>query len=169
MPSSIKSRLGFSLVLLLALLSSACGFRLSGFIELPQDLQPLYINSEASASNLADTLARQLQQSGVMLSPIISTSRLRLELKEFKSGQRQVVFGSTEEFELSLQITASASDSEGEALFANQVFQTYRHYSYKRDSSLLARDSLHSELLRSMENDLIRQLTLRMQTLQPWK
>ena len=149
------------------LLNSACGFRLSGFIELPQDLQPLYINSEASASNLANTLARQLQQSGITLSNTLSPSRLRLELKEFKSGQRQVVFGSTEEFELSLQITASASNSQGEVLFSNQTFQAYRHYSYQRDSSLLARDNLRSELLRSMENDLIRQLTLRMQTL--WK
>ncbi|NLW05206.1 MAG: hypothetical protein GX029_08300 [Pseudomonadaceae bacterium] len=167
MLSSIKSRFSFSLVLLLLLLTSACGYRLSGFIELPPSLQPLHIESQSSAANLAATLARQLEQSGITLSPELSTSRLRLELKDFSSSQRQVVFGQREEFELSLQITASAKDSEGEALFTNQVFQAYRQYAYKRTESLLARDSLRSELLRNMENDLIRQLTLRIQALQP--
>ncbi|HKM15274.1 MAG TPA: hypothetical protein VJY63_05045 [Marinospirillum sp.] len=161
-----KFRLGFSLVLLLALLSSACGFRLSGFIELPQHLQPLHISSDNNAKNLADTLARQLQQSGIAISKEINASRLRLALSTFESNQRQVVFGSTETFELSLKIIASASNSEGEPLFTNQPFQAYRQYSYQRDSSLLARDSLRRELLRSMENDLIRQLTLRIQALQ---
>lgn len=166
MPSSIKSRFSFSLVLLLTLLISACGYRLSGFIELPQHLQPLHISSENNAQNLADTLARQLQQSGITISKEISASRLRLALNTFESNQRQVVFGSTETFELSLKITASANNSEGEALFTNQIFQAYRQFTYQRNSSLLARDSLRNELLRSMENDLIRQLTLRIQALQ---
>lgn len=167
MLSSIKPRFGFTLLLLLVLLTSACGFRLRGFIELPPNLQPLYISSQGSATNLAATLARQLEQSGVTLSKEITPSRLRLELKDFKSSQRQLVFGKREEFELSLQITATARDSEGEDLFADELLQAYRQYSYDRDNdSLLARDSLRSELLRSMEDDLIRQITLRIQALQ---
>lgn len=167
MPSSIKSRLSVSLLLMLVLLSSACGFRLSGFIELPENLQPLYISSQGGASNLAVTLARQLEQSGVAISKELSPSRLRLELKDFNSSQRQVVFGAREEFELTLQITASARDSESEALFTDEVLQASRQYSYdSKNDSLLARDSLRSELLRSMENDLIRQITLRIQALQ---
>ncbi len=164
---SIKPRLKLTLVLLMVLIISACGFRLRGFIELPQNLQPLYISSQGSANNLATTLARQLKQSGVAISQELNPSRLRLELKDFKSSQRQVVFGQREEFELSLQITASARDSQGETLFTDEVLQAYRQYSYNRDSdSLLARDSLRQELLRSMEDDLIRQITLRVQALQ---
>jgi len=171
MPSSIKllfkPRFGIVLLLMLVLLSSACGFRLRGFIELPQNLQPLYISSQSSANNLAATLARQLEQSGVTLSKEIAPSRLRLELKDFKSSQRQVVFGQREEFELSLQITASARDSESEPLFSDEVLQAYRQYSYNSSTdSLLTRDSLRKELLRSMEDDLIRQLTLRIRALQ---
>lgn len=164
---SIKPRLKLTLVLLMVLIISACGFRLRGFIELPQNLQPLYISSQGGANNLAATLARQLKQSGVAISQELNPSRLRLELKDFKSSQRQVVFGQREEFELSLQITASARDSQGETLFTDEVLQAYRQYSYNRDSdSLLARDSLRQELLRSMEDDLIRQITLRVQALQ---
>lgn len=169
MPSSIKQHLGFSLILVFALFTSACGFRLGGFIELPDKLQPLHIQSQDGATHFAATLARQLEQSGITLSPELTPSRLRLELKNFSSSQRQVVFGSTEAFELSLHITASAKDSEGEALFTNQVFQAYRQYAYKRTESLFARDNLRNKLLRSMEDDLIRQLTLRIQVLQPWK
>lgn len=164
---SIKPHFKLSLVLLVVLIISACGFRLRGFIELPQNLQPLYISSQGGANNLAATLARQLKQSGITISQELNPSRLRLELKDFKSSQRQVVFGQREEFELSLQITASARDNQGEALFTDKVLQAYRQYSYNRDSdSLLARDSLRQELLRSMENDLIRQITLRIQALQ---
>lgn len=167
MLTSIKPRLKLSLVLLLVLIISACGFRLRGFIELPDNLQPLYIGSQGGASNLAATLARQLEQSGVAISKELSPSRLRLELKDFKSSQRQVVFGQREEFELSLQISASARDGEGEPLFTDEVLQAYRQYAYDSDKdSLLARDSLRKELLRSMEDDLIRQLTLRIQALQ---
>lgn len=176
MPSSIKStaikslikpHLGVIFLLLVLLLSSACGFRLRGFIELPQDLQPLYISSQGDASNLAATLARQLEQSGVSISKALAPSRLRLDLQDLSSSQRQLVFGQREEFELTLQITASARDSNGEDLFTHQVFKTFRHYSYNRNNdSLLTRDSLHKELLRSMEDDLIRQLTLRIQALQ---
>lgn len=171
MPSLIKSpnkpHLCLLALVLVVLVLSACGFRLRGFIELPQNLQPLYISSQSSANNLAATLARQLEQSGVTLSKEIAPSRLRLELKDFKSSQRQVVFGQREEFELSLQITASARDSESEPLFSDEVLQAYRQYSYNSGTdSLLTRDSLRKELLRSMEDDLIRQLTLRIRALQ---
>jgi len=165
--SPVKPRLGLIFLVLVLLFTSACGFRLRGFIELPQNLQPLYISSQEGASNLATTLARQLEQSGVAISQELTPSRLRLELKDFKSSQRQVVFGQKEEFELSLQITASARDNEGEHFFRDEVLQAYRQYAYdKENDSLLYRDNLRSELLRSMEDDLIRQLTLRIQALQ---
>lgn len=163
----VTPRLGVILLLLVVLLMSACGFRLSGFIELPENLQPLYISSQGGANNLAATLARQLEQSGVAISQELAPSKLRLELKDFKSSQRQVVFGQREEFELSLAITATARNNEGETLFSEEVLQAYRQYSYNRDTdSLLTRDSLRSDLLRNMEGDLIRQLTLRIQALQ---
>lgn len=164
---SIKPHFKLSLVLLLVLLISACGFRLRGFIELPQDLQPLYISSQESANTLANTLARQLEQSGVAISQELSPSQLRLELEDFNSSQRQVMFGQREAFELSLQITISARNSQGEDLLTKQVLKAYRQYAYHRnDDSLLARDSLRQELLHAMEDDLIRLITLRIQALE---
>lgn len=163
MTNWLKPQIRISLVLLLVVLISACGFRLRGFIELPAELQPLYISSQGGATNLAATLSRQLQQSGVEVTEQSSTSRLRLELRDFGSSERQVVFGAVEEFELTLQVTADARDQQGESLFSDEVFVTQRQYT--RDDNLLARDNLRNELLRSMENDLIRQLTLKVQAL----
>lgn len=156
---------GLGLVVML-LLSSACGFRLRGFIELPANFQPVYISGETGAANLAKTLAWQLQQSGVLLSPTIGASNLQLVLSDLSSSQRQLVFGTVEEYELQLQVSATALDAQGDAIFSDELFQSQRTYSYNRDvDSSLTRDSNRVELLRSMEDDLIRQLSLRIQAL----
>lgn len=155
-------RFGLTLVLLLtSLLLSACGFRLRGYIELPADLQPLYISSESGANSLSRTLSRQLQQSGVEVAEQRSDARLHLHLSNFGSSERQVVFGAVEEHEITLKVNARAETATGETLFSNDTFETRRQYT--RDSNLLARDNLRRDLLNSMESDLIRQLTLRIQ------
>lgn len=162
-----KYRLPWLLGLLaLLLLTSACGFRLRGFIDLPANLQPLYISSQAGAHNFAANLHRQLEQSGIQLSPSLAGSRLHLSLQNFNSGQRQLIFGVREEYELELQIQASATDAQGEPVFDPQVFSARRLYAYDRATdTTLARDALRQELLRSMEDDLLRQITLRIQAL----
>lgn len=149
------------MLLLTCLMLSACGFRLRGFIELPAELQPLSISSESGAASLSRTLSRQLQQSGVTVSNQRSEANLYLYLSDFGSSERQVMFGAVEEHEITLKIRARAETAGGETLFSNETFETRRQYT--RDSNLLARDNLRRDLLNSMENDLIRQLTLRIQ------
>lgn len=185
-----QTRPAFILLICLVLATaSACGFRLRGFIQLPASVQPLYISSQGGAVGLAKRLARQLEQSGVEITTSSEASRLRLEVFDLASSQRQLAFGATEEYELSLQITASAyktalataasseqeldekvsnntNNNESDALFLNQTFTSSRFYSYNKNTdSLLARDTLKKELLESMEADLLSQLTLRIQTL----
>lgn len=148
------------------LLASACGFRLRGFIQLPANVQPLYITSQGGAASLANRLAKQLEQSGVEITTSSEASRLRLEIFDLASSQRQLAFGATEEYELSLQIAASAYKANGDQVFLDQTFASSRFYSYnKNNDSLLARDNLKQELLESMEADLLNQLSLRIQTL----
>lgn len=155
------------ILLSLALLTaSACGFRLRGFIQLPASVQPLYITSQGGAAGLANRLAKQLEQSGVELTTSSEASRLRLELFDLASSQRQLAFGATEEYELSLQVMASAYKANGDEVFLDQTFASSRFYSYNKNTdSLLARDTLKKELLESMEADLLSQLSLRIQTL----
>ena len=160
---------GFRVTLLLALVVfiSACGFRLRGFIQLPEELQPLQVQAASSARNLGQTLTRQLQQSGIQVTNSAIEARLRLELSDLESVERQVIFGIVEEYEMELSVTASARDAEGETLFSEEEFRTQRQYSYDSENdTLLARDSLRAELRSAMEGDLIRQLTLRIQALE---
>lgn len=162
-----KTRPAFILLICLVLATaSACGFRLRGFIQLPASVQPLYISSQGGAASLASRLAKQLEQSGVEVTKSSEESRLRLELFDLVSSQRQLAFGATEEYELSLQVTASAYKANGDEVFLDQTFASSRFYSYnKNNDSLLARDTLKKELLESMEADLLNQLSLRIQTL----
>ena len=158
-------RLG--LVLALVVLTSACGFRLRGFIQLPAELQPLHVQAEGSARNLGQTLNRQLQQSGIEVVDSACQARLKLELNNLQSSERQVIFGMVEEYEIELSVNATARDAEGETLFSDEEFRTQRQYSYDSENdTLLARDSLRSELRSTMEGSLIRQLTLRIQSLE---
>ena len=159
--------LRLSLVLALVVFISACGFRLRGFIQLPEELQPLQVQAASSARNLGQTLTRQLQQSGIQVTNSASEARLRLELSDLESVERQVIFGIVEEYEIELSVRATARDADGETLFSDEDFRAQRQYSYdSTNDTLLARDSLRRELRSAMENDLIRQLTLRIQALE---
>lgn len=159
--------LKLALVLALVVFISACGFRLRGFIQLPAELQPLQVQATGSARNLGQTLTRQLEQSGITVTDSASQARLRLELTELEANEHQVIFGIVEEYEIELSVKATARDAEGETLFSDEEFRAQRQYSYDSDNdTLLARDSLRRELRSTMEGDLIRQLTLRIQALE---
>lgn len=154
-----------ALLLTLALLVAGCGFRLQGYIQLPAGLQPLHIVASGNTASFGQTLQRQLQQSGITLASGAAESRLQLLLENLVSSEQQLVYGQIETYELTLSITADAI-SRGNPLFEHETFQAHRQYSYNRNSdSLLSRDQLRRELQESMENDLIRQLTLRIQAL----
>ncbi|SFB78062.1 Lipopolysaccharide-assembly [Marinospirillum celere] len=159
--------LRLALVLALVVFISACGFRLRGYIQLPAEFQPLHIQASGPARNLSQTLTRQLEQSGIELTSSTAQARLRLELSNLESSERQVIFGVVEEYEMELSVKATARDAEGEPLFTDEEFRAQRQYSYDSDNdTLLARDSLRRELREAMESDLIRQLTLRIQALE---
>lgn len=155
------------LVLVLAAFITACGFQLRGFIQLPAELQPLQVEATGSARGLGQTLTRQLEQSGIAVTSSASEAQLRLVLTELQSEERQVVFGIVEEYEIQLSLQATARDTQGETLFSDEAFQAQRQYRYNsEEDSLLARDSLRAELKTAMQDDLIRQLTLRIQALE---
>lgn len=166
----MHQKIKFAFIFLLTfslLLASACGFRLRGVIQLPAQYQPLYItNQDEQSAALTHRLNRQMQQLGIELTQQHNDSKLRLEIFNLASNQRQLAYGATEEYELSLKVKASAYTQQGEPLFIGQEFISSRFYSYNKNSdSLLARDTLKQELLESMETDLLNQLSLRLQAL----
>lgn len=149
------------------LVISACGFQLRGYIQLPDELQPLQVQAQSSAQSLGERLNRQLQQSGVATTSSSSEARLQLKLTDLQSSERQVIFGVVEEYELELSLQATAKDREGNLLLSDETFTTQRQYRYNsEEDTLLARDSLRADLRRDMQDDLIRQLTLRIQALE---
>ncbi|WP_114416173.1 LPS assembly lipoprotein LptE [Marinospirillum perlucidum] len=164
-----QKQAGFGPLLLLLVLGllAGCGFQLRGYLTLPDHLQPLKVEADSSAGSLATALERQLNQSGVATTDSSQAAAVTIRLKDLRSGERQLVFGQVEEHELELLVTASARDRDGESLFSNEDFSTRSQYTYDSENdSLLARDRLRDDLKQRMQSNLLRQLTLRIKSLE---
>lgn len=156
-----------SLVLGICLLLTGCGFQLRGYIQLPAHLQPIQVQAQGSSQSLAQPLRQRLSASGISLAEGDQPARLRLELEALEQRETQLIFGQDEEYALELTLVASAFDADLEPLFRAERWSAERQYRYNatRDS-VLARQSLKAELLRSMEDDLIDLLMMRLRSLE---
>lgn len=153
------------LTLLLSPLLSSCGFRLRGFIQLDEQLQPLRLQTDASARPLTAELSRQLSLSGVEVTDQPAEARVTLHLQNLQRDEVQVVFGASEEYAITLRVQASVEDAQGQWLLMDEDFAATRQY-VDEDSSLV-RNQIRAELEQQLRQDLIRQLILRIQTLSP--
>ncbi|WP_416885200.1 hypothetical protein [Marinospirillum sp.] len=163
----MRSRTLLPSLMLGMLLLSACGFQLRGYIQLPAQLQPIRVEAQAGSERLAQPLRQRLLASGIRLAESDATARLLLRLEALEQRETQLIFGQDEEFALELTLVASAFDAEGEPLFTAERWSAERQYRYNatRDS-VLARQSLKAELIRSMEDDLIDLLMMRVRSLE---
>lgn len=147
--SLIRPWLAISLLLLLM---SGCGFQLRGQAELPEDLERVYVQSDASIV-LTRHLRRALMSSGAQLVSDINKATAVL-IVENEDQQRSVLSVSetarVREYESFYAVTFSVAKIDGAILLPKQIIELRRDYSFS-ENVVLAKEREQASLVRDMQ------------------
>jgi LPS-assembly lipoprotein len=151
------------IVVSLAVLLSACGFRLRGPVELPDALQDTYIESQNPYTGMARALRTQIERAGARVvedkrqaSAVLTVVRERTENRVLSVGSS----GKATEYELFDEVVFSLSDSKGQRLVKPQTLRTTRDLVFDQNE-LLGKLSEAESIHRQMRDSLARQVLMR--------
>ncbi|MCP4768443.1 MAG: hypothetical protein GY875_19525 [Gammaproteobacteria bacterium] len=162
--SASSSLLIFMLSLTLSL--SACGFRLAGTADLPEQLSSIYLVTSDFNDSQRKTLQRSLAHAGATLVEQADGSAVKLsvKLKVFPDRQMATGAGSGANVKrITRQLDFSVKSAEGKTIVANTTLSQQKDVSLD-DDNLLSSDREKEAVTRDLEKtlfeQLIRQLTL---------
>jgi LPS-assembly lipoprotein len=149
-----------SVILIMALISSACGYHLRGALELPQGMQNVYL--EGGSAQLREQFKRAMEISSVKLSN--SPENAGIIVKIFDEDNRRRVLslssgGIANDFELSYRFEYELVDSKNKVLMPRQPIEIKREY-YNDQLAIIAkgneeaviRDEMYQQAVRSIVN-----------------
>jgi len=156
----------FVLLLSFTLSLSACGFRLAGTADLPQQLSSIYLSDNGFNNSQRKTLQRRLTQAGATLAEQAGTGAVKLSvnLKQLPTRQMATAAGTGANVKrLTRQLDYSVKSADGQTIVPNTTLTQQRDASLN-DDILLSSDREEEAVARELENALfdqmIRQLTL---------
>jgi LPS-assembly lipoprotein len=156
----------FSIVGLLLLALSACGWHLQGTTRLPASVGVTYIDTQDEYSDFNRALRDGLTAAGVRLAPDAHTATAIVKVIKEATGQRVLSVSARntpEEYEVFYQVEYSVSNSTSE-LITPQKIELTRDYSFD-ESAVLAKQREQSVLREALARDLAAQVVRRMATL----
>jgi LPS-assembly lipoprotein len=153
------------MTLLLSLtLLTACGWQLRGSLNLPSDLQSLYIDNQSQGNVTATELGRLLKANNVALAESSENAQYTIRLTNEREQRRTVSVtsgGESSEYELTYEVDYSIANSEGILVVPGATAQVIRSYSYDRDNVIakgqeeqLIRDEMRPQLASQILNRL---------------
>jgi len=152
-----------AIVVSLAVVLSACGFRLRGPVELPDALQDTYIQSQNPFTGMARALRTQIERAGAHVvedksqaSAVLTVMRERSENRVLSVGTS----GKATEYELFDEVVFSLSDVKGKSLVRPQTLRTTRDLVFD-ENELLGKLSEADSIHRQMRENLARQVLMR--------
>jgi LPS-assembly lipoprotein len=156
------------LILTLSLLPglSACGFRLAGTVDLPDQLSSIYLTDEGFDESQRQTLRRSLVQAGASLlaQPDAEAANLSVNLKRLPD--RQMATGAdtgANVKRITRQLDYSVKSAAGEIIVPMRTLTQQRDVSLDDDNLLSSdreKDAVARDLEKALFDQLIRQLTL---------
>lgn len=160
-------RLGLILLLLsLGLGSSACGFRLAGTADLPQQLTSIYLSDSGFDESQRRSLRRRLEQAGASLVEAADADAARLSVSLKQLPDRQMATGASSGAKVqrvTRELDYSVRSAEGKIIVPMRTLAQQRDVSLD-DDNLLSSDREKEAVTRDLEDalfdQLIRQLTL---------
>lgn len=151
-----------SFALLLALVTSGCGFHLRGSIDVPPALSPVYIQSGGLVGN---AVAARLQGTEVQVTDRPETARLLIRILAEQRSSRVIAVdrqGRSLAFLLSYQVSFDAIDGDGEPVLEQQTISLDRTFDDNPDVSTLGKQ-LESDIIeQQMADDAADQVFLRL-------
>lgn len=156
-----------SLLLVLVVQLSACGFRLRGAITLPESLSSVAIEGTSEHTDLGRVLYRSLKRGGVIITSA-DEAGLRIQILRDEVLRRVLsvdAAGKANEYELKHLLRYTAIDKEGHEIVRAQDISTVRAYKFDPNSLLAKGDEekqLRKTIILSSAQQLLRQLTAAM-------
>lgn len=118
------------LLLALVLGLSACGFKLRGMVEIPPELNPMYIEA-TGASSVHAAILQRLEISNVQLAPRPEDARIIIRLSSEARSSRVAAVdrdGKALSSELHFQVTFDAVTADGKEKVSAQTLDLVRTY-----------------------------------------
>lgn len=145
---------------------AGCGFQLRGQSPLPFD--SVHVEA-AGGSVLQPLLAQHLRFHGKRVLPSAEGAQVVIRLdRETRSKEILSLSGGgkVREYRLGYRLQLSATDSAGRQLLAPTELQLLRDYSYD-DAQALAKEGEEAQLMRDMEQEMLRQVVRRLAFVKP--
>ena len=162
---SMRRKTVISVIMLLTLALSACGFQLRGAADLA--FNSLYI--QGSKLSISRDLARILKTNGVRVVEKSEDAELLLELLS-ESNQKRILSlsggGLVREFELIYLLNFRVREASSPTWGPVQTLRGRRDFSYS-DTALLGKAEEEARLNADMRNDAIRELLRRLTAIKP--
>jgi len=155
--------LTITLMLAVLLTTSACGFKLRGPVEIPPELNPMYIQS-SPGSPMRGAIVQRLQGSQVQLASKPQDARVILRIGNESRSSRVIAVdqnGKVLASELHYGVTFDAVDAKGKQLAPQQTIDVVRSYE-NPDVEVLGKESeaalIYSEMFTDAANRILYRL-----------
>ncbi len=125
---SARVFLAMTLVTAAVLLTSACGFKLRGQVDIPAELNPMYFQAQGE-SRVKSAILQDLQGSQVQLAATPADARVIVRITNEVLGSRVVAVdrgGKALAYELHYQVTFDAVAPDGKELASPQTLNVVR-------------------------------------------
>ena len=157
----------FRLVLLLSIstLLFACGFHLRGVVELPPELESIYIEGGLPNSQMRDILRQKLIGSNVKVLEQRQESGALLRILKDETTRRIASInaaGQPNEYELKYMLSYQLDDGKGQPLLGAKSLSQLRTYRYDPNNILSIEEEefrIKKEMARSAVNQMLRQIS----------
>jgi LPS-assembly lipoprotein len=156
-----------TLLLLTALLLSACGFHLRGHAGMPFDT--LYLDAANSSTPFITELRRNLEANKVKLVGSAEQADVVLNIV-LEVPEKQILTlggsGRVTEFQLRYRVSLRAYDLKGNDWVPAEEIILRRDFTYD-DAKILAKESEEVMLYQSMRSDMVQQIVRRLSRAKP--
>ena len=163
MLSNYKKLLAWVLALLVLGQLSACGFRLRGQVDVPEELKLVHITGSAEFAPLTLELKKVLQRSGtrVLSSAAEAQSIIAISNELMKKRVLSVdAQGRAAEYELIYTLNFSVTRTDAQGIVPEQKIELSRDFRFDPDN-VLAKDAEEAQIRKDMISFAVRQMMRR--------
>ncbi len=150
-----------SVILIMALLLTACGYHLRGALDLPAGMNNVYL--EGGSAQLRDQFNRAMEISSVPLASSPETAGIIVKIFNEDSQRRILSLGSggtANDFELSYRFDYELVDAKNKVLSARQPIEIKREY-YNNQVAVIAKGNEEAVIRNEMYQQAVRTIVNR--------
>ncbi|HBA67397.1 MAG TPA: hypothetical protein DCZ48_14730 [Methylococcaceae bacterium] len=152
----MKSKI--ALLILLPLALSACGYRLQGTVDLPENINKVYL--QGASGSLREQFTRTLRSSPVRIVNTAGQAELVINTLNERLDRRVLSLssiGKANEFELNYKLEYELLDNQGAVLARNQSVEIIREY-YNDQEAVIAQANEEQVIINEMYKQAVRSI-----------